>query len=102
MSQEQTAAFQQFNFNKQLLEAISEAGYRVPTPIQLKAIPAILGGQDVMGIAQTGTGKTAAFVLPLLKQLGYAQGDHARALILAPTRELAMQIEEHIQLFSKY
>jgi ATP-dependent RNA helicase RhlE len=94
--------FQEFNFNKQLNEAIAESGYEQPTPIQQKAIPAILGGQDVMGIAQTGTGKTAAFVLPILKQLGYAQGMHARALILSPTRELAMQIHEHIVLLSKY
>lgn len=101
MATEQTQPFQQFNLNKQLLDAIGEAGYRQPTPIQQKAIPAILGGQDVIGVAQTGTGKTAAFVLPLLKQLGYAQGEHARALILAPTRELAMQIEEHVRLLSK-
>lgn len=84
------------------MEAIQEAGYDVPTDIQLKAIPAILGGQDVIGIAQTGTGKTAAFVLPLLKHLGYAQGEHARAVVLAPTRELAMQIGEHITTLSKY
>ncbi|HLW49517.1 MAG TPA: DEAD/DEAH box helicase [Sphingobacteriaceae bacterium] len=95
-------AFHHFNFNKQLLNAIADAGYEESTAIQRKAIPAILGGQDVMGIAQTGTGKTAAFVLPLLRMLGYAQGDHARALILAPTRELAMQINEHIELLSKY
>jgi len=95
-------AFHHFDFNKQLLNAIADAGYEESTPIQRKAIPAILGGQDVMGIAQTGTGKTAAFVLPLLRMLGYAQGDHARALILAPTRELAMQINEHIELLSKY
>src|SRR5690554_960932 len=95
-------AFHHFNFNKQLLNAIADAGYEESTAIQRKAIPAILGGQDVMGIAQTGTGKTAAFVLPLLRMLKYAQGDHARALILAPTRELAMQINEHIELLSKY
>lgn len=102
MSSGSQPTFGQFNFNKQLLEAIQEAGYDVPTDIQLKAIPAILGGQDVIGIAQTGTGKTAAFVLPLLKHLGYAQGEHARAVVLAPTRELAMQIGEHITTLSKY
>lgn len=96
------ADFHQFNFNKQLLDAIADAGYEKATGIQRKAIPAILGGQDVMGIAQTGTGKTAAFVLPLLRMLGYAQGEQARALILAPTRELAMQIHDHIVMFSKY
>jgi ATP-dependent RNA helicase RhlE len=95
-------SFEDFKFNKQLLNAIAEAGYSVPTEIQEKGIPPILAGQDVMGIAQTGTGKTAAFVLPLLMNLKYAQGNDPRALILSPTRELAMQIEEHIQLFSTY
>ncbi len=95
-------SFEDFKFNKQILNAITEAGYTVPTEIQQKAITPILAGQDVMGIAQTGTGKTAAFVLPMLMKLKYAQGNDARALILSPTRELAMQIEEHIRLFSQY
>lgn len=95
-------SFEDFKFNKQILNAISEAGYSVPTEIQQKAITPVLAGQDIMGIAQTGTGKTAAFVLPMLMKLKYAQGKDMRALILSPTRELAMQIEEHIQLFSKY
>ena len=94
--------FADFKFNRQILNAIEEAGYTDPTPIQQKAIPPILAGQDVMGVAQTGTGKTAAFVLPLLMKLKYAQGDDPRVLILSPTRELAMQIEAHIQLFAKY
>lgn len=84
--------FQSFNFNKQLLDAISTAGYETPTLIQQKAIPAILNGQDVMGIAQTGTGKTAAFALPIISKLNYAQGNEPRALIVAPTRELVLQI----------
>lgn len=88
--------FEDFNFNPQLLNAIAAAGYTEPTPIQQKAIPPIMNGQDVMGIAQTGTGKTAAYVLPLLMKLKYAQGDAPRALIISPTRELAMQIEENI------
>ncbi|HEY0898619.1 MAG TPA: DEAD/DEAH box helicase, partial [Sphingobacteriaceae bacterium] len=67
-----------------------------------KAITPILSGQDIMGIAQTGTGKTAAYVLPMLMKLKYAQGQDPRALILAPTRELAMQIEENIRVFAKY
>ncbi|SEM52781.1 ATP-dependent RNA helicase RhlE [bacterium A37T11] len=82
--------------------AVAEAGYAEPTPIQKKAIPPILAGQDVMGIAQTGTGKTAAYVLPLLMQLKYAQGEAPRALIISPTRELAMQIEENIRAFALY
>ena len=96
------ALFEDFKFNKQILNAIAEAGYQETTEIQQQAITPILSGQDVMGIAQTGTGKTAAFVLPLLMQLKYAQGNDPRALILSPTRELAMQIEEHIRLFSTY
>ena len=87
--------FEDFKFNRQILDAVAEAGYTEATPIQQKAIPPILNGQDVMGIAQTGTGKTAAYVLPIIMRLKYAQGDHARALIVAPTRELAMQIEEN-------
>ncbi|GAB3905646.1 DEAD/DEAH box helicase [Mucilaginibacter boryungensis] len=96
------AAFIDFNFNKQVLNAIADAGYTEPTPVQQKAIPPILNGQDVMGIAQTGTGKTAAYVLPIIMKLKYAQGEHARALIISPTRELAMQIEENVQAYSKY
>lgn len=95
-------SFDEFKFNKQLLNAISDAGYTVPTPIQQKAITPILAGQDVMGVAQTGTGKTAAYVLPMLMKLKYAQGNDPRALILSPTRELAMQIAENIELFAKY
>lgn len=95
-------SFEDFKLNRQLLNAIAEAGYTQPTPIQEKAIAPILSGQDIMGIAQTGTGKTAAYVLPMLMKLKYAQGTDARALILAPTRELAMQIEENIRLFAKY
>lgn len=96
------ASFEDFKFNKQILTAIAEAGYQHPTEIQQKAITPILAGQDVMGIAQTGTGKTAAFVLPILMKLKYAQGNDPRALILTPTRELALQIEENIRMFSTY
>lgn len=96
------ATFEDFNFNRQTLNAIADAGYTEPTPIQQKAMPPILNGQDVMGIAQTGTGKTAAYVLPIIMRLKYAQGEHARALILSPTRELAMQIEENIKTYAKY
>src|SRR5471030_376887 len=94
------STFEEFNFNRQILNAIAGAGYTEPTPIQQRAIPPIMNGQDVMGIAQTGTGKTAAYVLPIIMKLKYAQGDHARALIVAPTRELAMQIEENIKTFA--
>ena len=92
--------FEEFNFNRQILNAIADAGYTEATPIQQKAIPPILNGQDVMGIAQTGTGKTAAYVLPILMKLKYAQGENPRALIVSPTRELAMQIEENVKIFA--
>jgi len=92
--------FEEFKFNRQILNAIADAGYTEATPIQQKAIPPILNGQDVMGIAQTGTGKTAAYVLPIIMKLKYAQGDNPRALIISPTRELAMQIEENVKLFA--
>src|SRR5580698_4251150 len=94
--------FEDFQFNRQILNAIADAGYSEPTLIQQKAIPPILNGQDVMGIAQTGTGKTAAYVLPIIMKLKYAQGENARTIIIAPTRELAMQIEENVKIFSKY
>jgi ATP-dependent RNA helicase RhlE len=94
--------FDDFKFNRQILNAIADAGYTEATPIQQKAIPPILNGQDVMGIAQTGTGKTAAYSLPIIMKLKYAQGEHARALIISPTRELAMQIEENIKTFAAY
>lgn len=92
--------FEDFKFNRQILNAIADAGYTEATPIQQKAIPPILNGQDVMGIAQTGTGKTAAYVLPIIMKLKYAQGENARALIVSPTRELAMQIEENVRTFA--
>ncbi|MBS1520565.1 MAG: DEAD/DEAH box helicase [Bacteroidetes bacterium] len=96
------ATFEDFKFNRQILNAIDDAGYAEPTPVQQKAIPPILNGQDVMGIAQTGTGKTAAYVLPIVMRLKYAQGENPRALVVAPTRELAMQIEENVKAFAKY
>ena len=94
--------FEDFKLNRQLLNAIEEAGYEKPSPIQEKAIPLLLAGHDVIGVAQTGTGKTAAFMLPLLMKLKYAQGENPRALILAPTRELVMQIYEHFEMLGKY
>src|ERR1700744_6749416 len=95
-------SFEEFKFNRQILHAIADAGYLKATPVQQKAIPPILNGQDVMGIAQTGTGKTAAYVLPIIMRLKYAQGEHPRALIVAPTRELAMQLEENVKQYATY
>lgn len=103
MSQtENETSFEQFALNRQLFNAIAEAGYNHPTPIQEQAIPIILQGHDVLGIAQTGTGKTAAYLLPLLMKIKYAQGKDPRCLILAPTRELAIQINEAISELGKY
>jgi ATP-dependent RNA helicase RhlE len=95
-------SFEQFELNRQLLNAVADAGYTEPTPIQQKTIPLSLGNHDVLGIAQTGTGKTAAYLLPLLMKVKYAQGKNPRALILAPTRELAIQINEAVKELAKY
>lgn len=94
--------FEEFNLNRQLLNAIADAGYETPSPIQEKAIPLVLQGHDVLGIAQTGTGKTAAYLLPILMKIKYAQGQTPRALILAPTRELVMQIDAAVSELGKY
>lgn len=101
MSQD-ISSFQDFKLNKQLFNAIDDLGYQKPSDIQQKAIPLVLDGHDVIGIAQTGTGKTAAFVLPILMKVKYAQGDSPRALIVAPTRELVMQVYENILSLGKY
>jgi ATP-dependent RNA helicase RhlE len=86
------ASFEALKLNPQLLKAIGESGFVTPTEVQQKCIPLILGGQEVIGIAQTGTGKTAAYLLPLLMKVKYAQGVEPRALILVPTKELVVQV----------
>jgi len=86
--------FEQFSFDPRIVAGIKGAGYIMPTPIQQQAIPAVLKGRDVLGIAQTGTGKTAAFVLPILQRLTQGPLGQVRALIVAPTRELAEQIHD--------
>jgi superfamily II DNA/RNA helicase len=93
--------FDDLNLDPRILSAVTAAGYATPTPIQEQAIPAVLGGRDVTGIAQTGTGKTAAFVLPMVHKLGQgrAKARMPRSLILEPTRELAAQVSEN---FDKY
>ena len=95
-------SFESFNLNKQLLNAIADLGFSAPTEIQQKSIPIILGGQEIIGIAQTGTGKTAAYLLPTLMKIKYAQGNEPRAVILAPTKELTIQISEHAQKLAAY
>jgi len=98
--------FHPLGLSTDLLRAVAEQGYTVPTPIQQQAIPAILQGQDVLASAQTGTGKTAGFTLPLLHRLSSAsanKGNRApRALILTPTRELAAQIDDSVKTYGKY
>ena len=89
-------SFTQFKFHPQITAGIESCGFTTPTAIQKEAIPHILGGRDIMGLAQTGTGKTAAFVLPLLQRLMTGPRKKTRALIVAPTRELAEQIHVNI------
>ena len=88
--------FDSFHFNSNITAALKPLGYATPTPIQRQAIPKILEGRDVLGLAQTGTGKTAAFVLPILQRLSSGPRGRIRALIVAPTRELAEQIQVSI------
>ncbi len=95
-------SFEDFNLNKQLINAVRDAGFDQPTEIQQKCIPLILGGQEVIGIAQTGTGKTAAYLLPILMKVKFAQVSEPRALILAPTKELTLQIADHAARLAKY
>jgi ATP-dependent RNA helicase RhlE len=92
--------FNQFNLDSRLLAGIKRAGYSTPTPIQSQAIPAALDGKDLIGTAQTGTGKTAAFVLPILNTLLSGPRNRSRALIVTPTRELAEQIHQTIRILS--
>jgi ATP-dependent RNA helicase RhlE len=92
--------FNQFNLDSRLLASIKRAGYQTPTPIQIQAIPVALAGRDLIGTAQTGTGKTAAFVLPILHKLMNGQRNQTRALIVTPTRELAEQIHQTIEMLS--
>ncbi|MFA4829363.1 MAG: DEAD/DEAH box helicase [Thermodesulfovibrionales bacterium] len=88
--------FKDFQFHPLVAAGVKAAGYNEPTPIQVQAIPSVMQGRDVMGLAQTGTGKTAVFALPILHRLMQGGRRKARALVIAPTRELAEQIHEHI------
>src|SRR5215218_215493 len=98
--------FEQLGLIEPILKALKKEGYTIPTPIQQRAIPVVLEGKDILGLAQTGTGKTAAFAMPIL-QLLYENNNsrgyrHTRALILTPTRELAMQISESFEAYGRY
>ncbi|MBI9087400.1 MAG: DEAD/DEAH box helicase [Desulfobacterales bacterium] len=96
-------SFEHLGLRDELLEALKTKGYTVPTPIQAKAIPVILGGRDILARAQTGTGKTDAFALPLVEILSRTEGNarHPRALVLTPTRELALQVGESIKAYAR-
>jgi ATP-dependent RNA helicase RhlE len=95
-------SFKDFRFHPTIEAGIAACGYTIPTPIQKEAIPPILTGRDILGLAQTGTGKTAAFVLPLLERLLAGPRKKVRVLIIAPTRELAEQIHSNINMMSQH
>ena len=101
--QEYYMSFDQIGLRVELLKALTDKGYTDPTPIQAQAIPVILGGQDILARAQTGTGKTDAFALPLVEILSRKKGNgrHPRALVLAPTRELALQVADSIKAYAR-
>ncbi len=101
--------FEDLNLAPAIVQAVREHGYETPTPIQVEAIPAVLAGRDLLGGAQTGTGKTAAFTLPMLQRLSQSErgqnrfgGNAIRALVLTPTRELAAQVEESVRVYGKH
>ena len=95
--------FKALNLSEPVLRGVQAAGYTDPTPIQLRAIPVVLGGGDLIGSAQTGTGQTAAFALPILTRLAaHRPGQNARVLVLEPTRELAAQVETAFRDFARF
>jgi ATP-dependent RNA helicase RhlE len=96
------AAFDELKLTKSVQKAITEIGFIEPTPIQEQAIPAIKSGKDVLGIAQTGTGKTAAYIMPILTYLVKAEGEDPRVLVLVPTRELSIQVGEDIEELAQF
>ena len=97
-----TLNFQSFNLHENLLEGVLSMGYKQPTPIQEQAIPLILEQKDLIACAQTGTGKTAAYLIPLLDKISQTEHDHTSTLILVPTRELAKQIDEQVEGFAYF
>ena len=96
-SPDSIVTFKEFNFNEDLFEGIQSMGFNTPTPIQEMAIPVILGGRDIIACAQTGTGKTGAYLLPVLQHISKTNKHHTSTLILAPTRELAQQIDQQVE-----
>ena len=98
----QMATFEQFNLPKSIQKAIDDLGFTIPTPIQEKSFPVIMSGRDMMGIAQTGTGKTLAYLLPLLKLYKFVPIHTPQIVILVPTRELVVQVAEEVEKLTKY
>ncbi|UOK41338.1 MULTISPECIES: DEAD/DEAH box helicase [Flavobacterium] len=96
------STFEQFNLPKSLQKAIDDLGITTPTPIQVKSFPVIMSGRDVMGIAQTGTGKTYAYLLPILKQWKFTPTHTPKVVIIVPTRELVVQVAEEVEKLTKY
>ncbi len=96
------STFNDLNLSKQLLKALADIGFETPTPIQEKAFPIIMSGKDAIGIAQTGTGKTFAYILPILRQLTFSDQRQPRVLIVVPTRELVVQVVSEIEKLAKY
>ncbi|MUU76924.1 DEAD/DEAH box helicase [Winogradskyella endarachnes] len=94
--------FQDLNLNTPLYNALDDLGFTTPTPIQKESFNVVASGKDVVGIAQTGTGKTLAYMLPILRNLKYSRQDNPRVLVLVPTRELVVQVVSEIEKFSKY
>jgi len=95
-------SFEELNISKQLLNAITDMGFEKPTPIQEEAFSIAMSGTNIVGIAQTGTGKTLAYMLPILQQFKFSKDYKPKAIILVPTRELVVQVVEQIELFTKY
>ncbi len=93
--------FQDLNLNTPLYNAIEDLGFNKPTPIQAESFNVVASGKDVVGIAQTGTGKTFAYMLPILRHLKYSRQDNPRVLVLVPTRELVVQVVEEIEKMIK-
>ena len=96
------SSFEDFGLKKQLNYAIDDLGFASPTPIQAAAFSVVMSGKDIVGIAQTGTGKTMAYMLPILQELAFSKQIHPRILVLVPTRELVLQVVENIESFAKY
>ncbi|PCJ65691.1 MAG: DEAD/DEAH box helicase [Bacteroidetes bacterium] len=95
-------SFEELNVSRQLLNAIEDLGFKKPTPIQEEAYPVVMSGTNIVGIAQTGTGKTLAYMLPILQEIKFSKDYKPTVIILVPTRELVVQVVEQIELFTKY